>query len=293
MSLSQSTPVKLHYQLLGSPSGSPRASDDPTVVFLHGLVMDNLSSWFFTMANTVSRSSRVLLYDLRGHGLSERPREGYGIDAHVADLKALLDELQGELKGDLEIAGPVILVGNSFGGLLALNFAQRYPERVAGMILVDGQLNDQEWKNQMTRSLRLQGAERDQVIAENFKSWRGRNSQRKSNRLAQSASDLVGGTTLVDDLGASASMRDEDLRAIVTPTLAIYGVDSDIIATGRKLGRMLPNIQLEIFESCTHSVLWEKTDEVKALILDGIGRFRRRDLKHERGEARQWQDSFL
>ena len=56
--------LKLHVQRLGE-GGRP-------VVFLHGLVMDNLSSWYFTVANPVAQQRSVLLYDLRGHGRSGR-----------------------------------------------------------------------------------------------------------------------------------------------------------------------------------------------------------------------------
>src|SRR5262245_63111303 len=100
--------VRLHVQRLSPGSG-------PVVVFLHGLVMDNLSSWYFSVAHPASRAAEVLLYDLRGHGLSERPASGYGLADMVADLAGLLDALQ--------ITRPVTLVGNSFGGLLAVAFA--------------------------------------------------------------------------------------------------------------------------------------------------------------------------
>src|SRR5438477_5619060 len=99
--------VRHHVQRLG---GGAR-----TVVFLHGLVMDNLSSFYFTLANPVARSAEVLLYDLRGHGRSERPARGYKVDDLCVELLALLDALG--------ISKPVQLVGNSFGGMLALSFA--------------------------------------------------------------------------------------------------------------------------------------------------------------------------
>ena len=56
--------VRLHFQRLGDPAR-------PSVVFVHGLIMDNLASWYFTVANAVASSNDVILYDLRGHGLSE------------------------------------------------------------------------------------------------------------------------------------------------------------------------------------------------------------------------------
>src|SRR6266478_4331964 len=96
--------VRHHVQRLGHPR-----RDDHTVVFVHGLVMDNLSSFYFTLANPVAATADVVLYDLRGHGMSERPPTGYRVADLVADLAALLDAL----------ALPrVALVGNSFGGLV-------------------------------------------------------------------------------------------------------------------------------------------------------------------------------
>jgi len=52
-----------------------------TVVFIHGLVMDNLSSFYFTLANPIAETCDVICYDLRGHGMSERPPTGYTVDS--------------------------------------------------------------------------------------------------------------------------------------------------------------------------------------------------------------------
>ncbi len=249
--------TRFHTQVLGSGEG--------TVVFLHGLVMDNLSSWFFTAASQTAKFARVVLYDLRGHGMSDRPPEDYTVETHVRDLDGLLTELG--------VRGPVVLVGNSFGGLLALNYAHAYPSRVRGMVLVDAQLNDEAWKQQMARSLSLEGAERDQKIAENFKNWLGRESQRKSHRLAQHAEALVTKTSLIRDLQRSMTLNRRALEAIAAPTLAIYGAGSDILTTGLELASALPNAELMVFDGCTHSVLWERTEEVKALLIDRCARF--------------------
>jgi pimeloyl-ACP methyl ester carboxylesterase len=243
--------VRLHVQRLGGEHPGP------VVVFLHGLVMDNLSSWYFTVANVAAQHSRVLLYDLRGHGKSERPAQGYGLDDMVADLAGVLDAA--------DERGPVVLVGNSFGGLLALAFARAYPARVAGLVLVDAHLGDDQFGPEMAATLRLRGEERDRRIAESFASWLGRNSDRKRNRLAESARELVHGTSLVDDLARTPPLT--DLAHIDAPVLALYGERSDLRQRGEDVLAALPRAKIEILDGCTHSILWEATAAVKQRIL--------------------------
>lgn len=235
--------VRLHVQRLGSGG--------KYVVFVHGLVMDNLSSWYFTVANQVAKHHRVLLYDLRGHGKSQRPEQGYTTERMVEDLAALL-----AAEG---IDEPVWIVGNSFGGTVALLFALAHPDRTAGLVLVDAHLNDDGFAADMTATLGLQGDQRDQMIAESFKHWLGRHSERKRNRLATNAESLVYGTTLVADLQASPPIDQRQLHRLQQPVLALYGEASDILDKGKHLAQRLPNCELHIFPGCSHSILWEAT----------------------------------
>jgi pimeloyl-ACP methyl ester carboxylesterase len=77
-----------------------------------------------------ARGLRVVAVDLRGHGLSDKPTSpgAYALHAYIADLDALLDAL------DLSRA---ILVGQSMGGAIALNYALRRAERVSAMVLIN------------------------------------------------------------------------------------------------------------------------------------------------------------
>ena len=62
--------VKFHVQRLVPKHAIPRT----TVVFVHGLIIDNLSSFYYTLAGPVmDAGAEAFLYDLRGHGRSERP----------------------------------------------------------------------------------------------------------------------------------------------------------------------------------------------------------------------------
>ncbi len=248
--------VRLHVQRLGTRA----AAHGKTVVFVHGLVMDNLSSWYFTVGPAAAAAGHdVVMYDLRGHGKSERPSSGYGLADMVGDLDGLLDVL--------DVRGPVVLVGNSYGGLLALVHAIARPERVAGLVLVDAHLGDEGFAGEMAGTLSLEGEAADQRIAESFGQWMGRHSERKRNRLAETARELVRGTTLVDDMRATSPLSPEALREVTAKVLALYGEHSDLRARATARLRPLARCRFEVIPGCSHSVLWEATDEVRRRIL--------------------------
>jgi pimeloyl-ACP methyl ester carboxylesterase len=250
--------VRHHVQRLGQPTGGARSQRAP-VVFVHGLVMDNLSSFYFTLANPVAALGDTILYDLRGHGLSERPARGYTVDDFTTDLLALLEALALPTK--------VTLVGNSFGGLLALAFASAYPERVERLALIDAHDGTDGWAARMAATLALRGDARDAAIAENFRAWLGRHSERKRTRLARAAEELVEHTTLIADLRASPALDEARLACIACPVLALYGEHSDVRARGEALARTLPRCRLEVVAGCTHSVLWEATEHVRERVV--------------------------
>jgi pimeloyl-ACP methyl ester carboxylesterase len=247
--------LRFHVQRIASSAPAPR----PTVVFVHGLVMDNLSSWYFAAGTAMAKVADVICYDLRGHGRSQRPPRGYGVAEHVADLKALLD--------NLDIDGPVHLVGNSFGGLVALAFAAMHRTRAAGVVLVDAHLGQDGFADGMVSTLRLTGPARDARIAESFSSWLGRHQERKRTRLADAARALIEGTTLVDDLGRTPRL---DLAKIRCPVLALYGEHSDLRDGAERVLDDVPGARIEIFEECSHSILWEATEHVRQRLIDFV-----------------------
>lgn len=97
------------------------------VVLLHGLA-SNARIWDFVAAD-VAQNARVVAIDQRGHGLSDKPNEGYDFASVVADLAALIDALG--------FARPLV-VGHSWGASVAAAFAADHPEVPAGIALVDG-----------------------------------------------------------------------------------------------------------------------------------------------------------
>ena len=96
------------------------------LVFLHGFG-GNSRQWVYQLTH-FSERDRVVALDLRGHGDSSRPEGPY-------DIEALLGDLEGALRA-LEIDGRFVLIGHSFGGALAVEYALRHPERVEGLVLI-------------------------------------------------------------------------------------------------------------------------------------------------------------
>jgi len=98
-----------------------------TAVLLHGLGVPQ-RSWD-RVAPLLAPHLRVVTYDQRGHGASAAA-DDYSLDAFLADLQAVLDTLA--------LQQP-LLVGHSFGGLLAVDHAAAHPG-CAGVVAVDGGL---------------------------------------------------------------------------------------------------------------------------------------------------------
>src|SRR5205814_4065260 len=77
-------------------------------------------------------SRRLVAYDLRGRGDSDKPASGYSLAVHGADLLGLLDHLGVQR---------ATLMGHSLGAHIAVAFAATHPERVARLVLFDGGLD--------------------------------------------------------------------------------------------------------------------------------------------------------
>ena len=114
--------LAIHYEVHGA------ATARPPLLLSHGYAAST-SMWRPNLA-ALSADRQVVAWDLRGHGRSDAPADpaAYSEDAALGDMVAVLD--------GAGVDG-VVLVGMSLGGYLSLSFLARYPERVAGLVLVD------------------------------------------------------------------------------------------------------------------------------------------------------------
>jgi pimeloyl-ACP methyl ester carboxylesterase len=115
----------LHVEVDEPTGGADPAK--PTVVFSHGYTL-SLRSWVLQRKALVAAGYRVVLWDQRSHGESERaPADTATIDQLGRDLHSVIKEVVPE--------GPLVLVGHSMGGMTMMSLAQQFPELVRDRVV--------------------------------------------------------------------------------------------------------------------------------------------------------------
>jgi pimeloyl-ACP methyl ester carboxylesterase len=97
------------------------------VIFLHGLGA-SIYAWRGSLAPVESAGFRVLAFDNRGFGSSDKPPHGYSNADYARLLITFMDSLH---------LADAVLVGHSMGGAIAVQCAMTYPTRVRGLVLID------------------------------------------------------------------------------------------------------------------------------------------------------------
>jgi esterase len=120
--------ARIVYRVRRAPNTQTRGGlKPPPVLFLHGLA-SNMGRWAeLARETTLTRSHDLIRVDLRGHGESQT-RRYFDLSVWCADLLELMRREQ---------VNQAILIGHSLGAQLAMAFATRYPQKLAGLALID------------------------------------------------------------------------------------------------------------------------------------------------------------
>ncbi|NEQ20813.1 MAG: alpha/beta hydrolase [Microcoleus sp. SIO2G3] len=261
--------VDLHYLQLGQQTSQNSFPSD--LVMVHGLAA-SLGFWSYA-ASVLAQTHPVTLFDLRGHGRSSMPQSGYTPWQMAEDLRELLDYL-GIQKAHL--------LGHSFGGSVILQFAHRYPERVASLIFADVRLKllqpEQklcDWKHwqkfqPIFNKLGIELDENDsesgyQLLEEiaklQLKIPEGKGFLHKlpspffgkaAKRTASRWLKLLETTTARHELSDSGNMTLNQLQQIQKPTLAIYGEYSQAIVSALALKQLWTHSHFECVPQAGH-----------------------------------------
>ncbi|MGI9412728.1 MAG: alpha/beta fold hydrolase [Hyphomicrobiales bacterium] len=230
-----------------------------TVTLIHGVGAD-LESWDGVVA-ALGGGYRILRYDLRGHGASEKVPGPYSLDDFVDDLVELLDRL------DIRTTH---LVGFSLGGLIAQAFALAHPHRLKRLVLVStvaGRTPEERDKVEArARQLAEQGA--PSHVEASLSRWFTDGFLEANRDVVQKRLER----SLTNDPHCYAAayrvLAESDLAGrlheIAAPALVMTG-EHDIGSTARMarlIAGRIPGAKLRILPRLKHSVLLEAPDKV-------------------------------
>ena len=265
--------TKVHVEDSGG-SGRP-------VVLIHGWPLSG-ASWSEQVPALTDAGYRVVTYDRRGFGESDKPEEGYDYDTFAGDTAALLDEL------DLD---DVTLVGFSMGGGEVARYVARHgQDRLHSVVFAaavppyllkgddnpDGPLTE-EAAAEMTKGLEedrttfFDGFTRDFFSADG--DLKVTEEQRQEAIALCHQSDQKAALGCMEAFGTT-DFRD-DLAQVTVPTLVIHG-DSDATVpfegSGRRTHEAIPGSELVVVQDAPHGFNVSHADEFNRALLDFLAR---------------------
>ncbi len=221
------------------------------VVFLHAGSL-NSAAWFH-QAMPFAATHRVVLIDHRGHGRSDKPERGYTIAQHANDVSKVLQALGIE---------QAVFVGNSLGGMVALQFNLDYPERVLGNIVISSATG-------LGRN--FAAADREEFLADfatSFDTLMDGSVSAQTHREQPQLLDTLKAHSRVADnypeAAFAAAFSDPDgpfnwditsrLAEITAPSLVLAGADDAVIpaAESARMSHLMPNATLRVIPDVAH-----------------------------------------
>lgn len=274
--------TEIYFDIEGAgliPDGS-RMREKPIAFVIHGGPGADHSSYKPTFSR-LSETMQLVYFDHRGQGRSARgPKETYTLENNVEDMEALRQYLGLE---------KIAVIGTSYGGMVALSYASRYPDKVQSLIVIATAAHN-GFLAKAKDNLAVKGTEEQQAIARFL--WEGSfENEAQLKEYFQLMLPLYSVTykpvsppkswdrtiLSVDAINVAFGgfLRSynltEDLHKITAPTLVIGGRHDWICPPefSEDIARRIPHAELRIFENSGHLI---RIDEPEAL-LEAIARF--------------------
>jgi pimeloyl-ACP methyl ester carboxylesterase len=225
----------------------------PAVFFLHG-VNDQAGTWVRVIAPLLDQH-RVVLLDLAGHGASA-PADG------PLSVKDLLDGVETVVAAESR-EGRVTLVGNSLGGWLALLYADRHPDRVRQVVLVNGAAVKDDGSGRKVNLLPRNRQEAAQALQATMSPASAPVPGFVMDDLVRRApgSPLA---RLMASPTADEFLIDARLGGLRMPVTLIWGEDDQLlpVAYAKKVAAALPLAELVVLPRCGHIPQRECPDQL-------------------------------
>jgi pimeloyl-ACP methyl ester carboxylesterase len=281
--------VQLFFDVEGAklvPDG-PVMREKPTLLLLHGGPGAD-HSIYRPAYSALADIAQIIFLDHRGNGRSEDgPREGWNLAQWGDDVRAFCDALG--------ITDPIVL-GASFGGMVALAYATRHPQHPSKLVLISTTATGGSYRERRVALFeRFGGPEVGALARRRFLEVGGHPDQASLDvwwrlaiplytriprdpdgaRRAVNRSEVLHWFTRPGGESHSFDMSD-DLHRIQCPTLVLGGEDDPIhpIESQADIAAALPPhlVQFERFENCRHAVVPDAPERAMAVIRDFIVR---------------------
>ncbi|TXI10771.1 MAG: 3-oxoadipate enol-lactonase [Rhizobium sp.] len=247
--------VTIHYQIIGGPA------DKPVLVFANSLGTD-FRIWRDVIVR-LAGDFPIILYDKRGHGLSDLGQMPYSIEDHATDLAGLLDFLS---------VKNAIVCGLSVGGLVAQSLYQRRADLVRALILCDTahKIGTAESWNARITQVEAHGIE--SIVDSIMERWFTPAFRRPENIAFAGYCNMLIRQPAAGYVATCAALRDADLTEaagkIAVPTICIVG-DQDgstppelVLSTAR----LIPNARYEVIKDAGHIPCVEQPEALTEVI---------------------------
>jgi pimeloyl-ACP methyl ester carboxylesterase len=234
--------------------------DRTPVLMVHGYG-SRLESWA-AVQGPLAAVRRVVSFDQRGFGMSERPRGAYGVDAHANDLLKLMDLL------GLQKA---VLVGHSYGGGVVLRAALKAPQRVSAVVLVDAFAMDRQvpaafrWAKVPGLGEFIFATQFKEVVGEKYvMAFHDRQRFASSEAIDEFRGNMLKPGALYTSLevvrGMDYAPVEEKYRTLRMPITLIWGEDDRVtpLSAGQDLAALVDSDDMVVLNRCGHVPLWER-----------------------------------
>ncbi len=260
--------VRLFFDVEGGklvPDG-PTMREKPTLLLLHGGPGAD-HSIYRPAYSALADVAQVIYLDHRGNGRSEDgPRESWNLAQWGDDVRAFCDAMG--------IASPVVL-GASFGGMVALAYATRHPHHPSKLVLIStAAAGDSHRERRVELFERFGGPQIGALARRRFLELQGHPDEASLDAWRRLAMPLY--TRIPRDPNAArrAVNMFGDLHRIQCPTLILGGEDDPIhpIESQADIAAALPShlVQFERFADCRHAVVPDAPERAMAVIRDFI-----------------------
>ena len=252
-------------------------ADGPAVVLLHGFASS--LRWWDGVVPTLARDHRVIRFDLLGHGGSEKPKRGYGMESQARLVATALDRL-----GVRRAA----IVGHSMGGSVATALAEQHAALVESLVILDSPSRDGDAQLPLTARLGFvpvlgQAINRvvpDAMVRDGLESAFAKGFE-VPDRFVEDFRDMTytsyddshrGSDDYGEERGLAERLADE-----TPPLLVIFGSEDDLVDPDSAQGyRRVPQARIVVLDGVGHSPHVERPRATARLIAEFVAQQRPR-----------------